>query len=124
MARPDTKVNIDEKLSKINAHWEPKTVLEANGLELKAVKVKGEFVWHNHPEGDELFIVVSGDLLIELEDRDAVRLGAGDMFVVPRGLNHRPVAEEECRILIMDAAGVVNTGTAEGAAQTAREEWI
>ncbi|MBT2471455.1 cupin domain-containing protein [Streptomyces sp. ISL-66] len=124
MARPDTTVNIDEKLSKISAHWEPKTILEANGLELKAVKVKGEFVWHNHPEGDELFIVVSGDLVIELKDRDSVRLGSGDMFVVPRGLDHRPVAEEECRILIMDAAGVVNTGTAEGAAQTAREEWI
>ncbi|MGW6687609.1 cupin domain-containing protein [Streptomyces sp. NPDC054961] len=124
MARPDTTVNIDEKLSKITAHWEPKTVLEANGLELKAVKVKGEFVWHNHPEGDELFIVIGGDLVIELRDRDSVRLGPGDMFVVPRGLDHRPVAEEECRILIMDAAGVVNTGTAEGAAQTAREEWI
>lgn len=124
MARPDTTVNIDEKLAKIDAHWEPKTILEANGLELKAVKVKGEFVWHNHPEGDELFIVVSGDLVIELKDRDAARLGPGDMFVVPRGLDHRPVAEEECRILIMDAAGVVNTGTAEGAAQTAREEWI
>ncbi|MET9465209.1 cupin domain-containing protein [Streptomyces sp. NPDC006544] len=124
MARPDTTVNIDEKLAKITTHWEPKTVLEANGLELKAVKVKGEFVWHNHPEGDELFIVVGGDLVIELKDRDSVRLGPGDMFVVPRGLDHRPVAEEECRILIMDAAGVVNTGTAEGAAQTAREEWI
>ncbi|AYG79087.1 hypothetical protein DWB77_01197 [Streptomyces hundungensis] len=123
MARPDMPVNVAEKLSKVTEYWSPKTILEANGYEMKAVKVKGEFVWHDHPEGDELFIVVKGELTIDLRDRQSVTLGAGDMFVVPRGVQHRPVAPEECEVLIMDAAGVVNTG---GVASelTAQDEWI
>ncbi|MEU2022457.1 cupin domain-containing protein [Streptomyces sp. NPDC016469] len=123
MARPDTVVNIAEKLSRVDGHWAPKTLLEANGLELKAAKLKGEFVWHNHPEGDELFIVITGELVIQLAGREDVRLGPGDMYVVPRDLDHCPVADEECHVLIMDAAGVVNTGgvTSE---MTAEQEWI
>ncbi|MFD7668584.1 cupin domain-containing protein [Streptomyces sp. NPDC059788] len=123
MARPDTCVNIAEKLAKVTEHWSPKTVLEANGLEFKAVKVKGDFVWHNHPEGDELFIVVKGELTIELKDRPSVVLSAGDMFVVPQGLYHKPYAAQECEILVMDPPGVVNTGAASSSL-TADEEWI
>ncbi|MCZ9336896.1 cupin domain-containing protein, partial [Streptomyces sp. TRM76130] len=110
MARPDTSVNIAEKLAKVTDHWSPKTVLEVNGLEFKAVKVTGEFVWHNHPEGDELFIVIKGQLTIDLKDRPSVVLGPGEMFVIPRGLDHKPYAPQECEILIMDPPGVVNTG--------------
>ncbi|MFJ7326478.1 cupin domain-containing protein [Streptomyces cyaneofuscatus] len=123
MARPEHSVNIEEKLAKVTEYWSPKTILEVNGLEVKAVKVKGEFVWHSHPEGDELFVVISGELTIEIRDRESVRLGAGEMFVVPRDVEHKPFAAEECQVLIMDAAGVVNTGEAESDL-TASEEWI
>ncbi|MEU0337003.1 cupin domain-containing protein [Streptomyces sp. NPDC006193] len=123
MARPETPVNIEEKLAKVTEHWSPKTVLEANGLEFKAAKVQGEFVWHDHPEGDELFLVVRGELTIDLEDRPSAVLRAGEMFVVPRGVRHRPRAEQECEIVIMDPPGVVNTG-AVTSDLTAAEEWI
>ncbi len=123
MARPDMPVNVAEKLSKITEHWSPKTILEVNGYEMKAVKVKGEFVWHDHPEGDELFMVISGELIIDLRDRESVRLCAGDMFVVPRSVEHRTVAPEECEILILDVAGVVNTGGVVSEL-TAQDEWI
>ncbi|MFJ5560388.1 cupin domain-containing protein [Streptomyces sp. NPDC093250] len=123
MARPETPVNIDEKLAKVTGLWSPKTVLEANGLEFKAVKVQGEFVWHNHPEGDELFIVVRGELTIDLEDRASAVVRSGEMFVVPRGVHHRPHAERECEIVIMDPPGVVNTGEVTSDL-TADEEWI
>lgn len=123
MARPDAVVNVEEMLGRVGEYWAPKNVAEVNGLELKVVKAKGDFVWHNHPEGDELFFVVSGEMTIELAGRESVRLGPGDMFVVPRGLDHRPVTEEECRVLLLDPAGVVNTGGTESDL-TARPEWI
>ncbi|MGY3205096.1 cupin domain-containing protein [Streptomyces sp. TE5632] len=123
MARPETTVNIDEKLAKITEHWSPKTVLEANGLEFKVVKVQGEFVWHDHPEGDELFIVVRGELTIDLKDRPSAVVRSGEMFVVPRGVPHRPRAERECEIAIMEPTGIVNTGEVSSDL-TACEEWI
>lgn len=123
MARPDVVVNLAAKLTQVDGHWSPKVVLEVNGLELKVVKVKGRFVWHDHPEGDELFIVLKGRLSIELRDRATVWLNAGETFVVPCGLEHRPAADDECEIMILDAAGVVNTG-ATGSALTSVDEWI
>ncbi|MFI6207962.1 cupin domain-containing protein [Streptomyces sp. NPDC051041] len=123
MARPETPVNIDEKLAKVTDHWSPKTVLEVNGLEFKAVKVQGDFVWHNHPEGDELFLVVRGELTIDVRDRPSAVVKAGEMFVVPRGVYHKPYAAQECEILVMDPPGVVNTGEVTGEL-TAEEEWI
>ncbi|MEV8597888.1 cupin domain-containing protein [Streptomyces sp. NPDC052012] len=123
MARPGTPVDIAEKLTKITEYWSPKTVLEANGLEFKVARLAGDFVWHNHPEGDELFLVVKGELTIELKDLPSVVLGPGEMFVVPRGLYHKPYAPQECEVVIMDPPGVVNTGEAESEL-TAGEEWI
>lgn len=123
MARPDTTVNLAEKLSMVNEHWSPKTVIEVNGLELKVAKVKGEFVWHDHPEGDELFLVVSGELVIDLEGGRSVRLREGEMFVVPCGMRHRPVAADECQVLLLDPVGVVNTGEVSSEL-TADAEWI
>ncbi len=103
------KVNLAEKFSQIAEHWRPRVVGELNGQEVKLVKVRGEFVWHHHAAEDELFLVVRGALRLEFRDR-AVTLGPGEMLIVPRGVEHRPVAEEEAEILLFEPAATRNTG--------------
>jgi len=107
-------VDITEKLSLFSEHWSPKVVARLNDYEIKVVKVKGEFLWHTHDDTDELFLVVSGELTIQLRDGD-VRLGPGQLFVVPRGVEHCPVADGEVHALLIEPTGVVNTGDAGGA---------
>ncbi|MGA9595214.1 MAG: cupin domain-containing protein [Acidimicrobiia bacterium] len=124
MAAPDTVVNLDDKFAKFAEHWSPKIVGQINDLHLKAVKVEGEFVWHTHDDTDELFLVRSGRLRIEMRGRGAVSIGPDEFFVVPRGVEHRPVAAEECEILLLEPAGVVNTGDASDTTLTATDEWI
>jgi mannose-6-phosphate isomerase-like protein (cupin superfamily) len=102
-------VNLAEKLAAFSDHWNPRIVGRYNGNEVRVSKLKGEFVWHSHEETDELFLVLRGALSIEFRD-GARRLGEGEFLVVPRGVEHRPVAAEECAILIMDRAGEPNTG--------------
>jgi mannose-6-phosphate isomerase-like protein (cupin superfamily) len=104
-------VDLRDKLSLFSEHWSPKVVATLNDYEVKVVKVKGEFVWHSHTDTDELFLVVDGSLTIRLPDGDAV-LGPGQLFVVPRGVEHCPVAAEEASLLLIEPAGVVNTGEA------------
>lgn len=104
-------VDITEKLSLFSERWSPKVVAQLNDYEIKVVKVKGEFVWHTHDDTDELFIVVAGELTIQLRDGD-VRLSAGQLFVVPRGVQHSPVADGEVHALLIEPTGVVNTGDA------------
>ncbi len=116
-------VNLREKFAKFSDHWSPKIVGRLNDLHLKAVKVKGEFVWHSHEDTDELFLVTRGSLTIKLRDRD-VAVSAGEFFVVPRGVDHKPVAEEECEILLIEPAGTVNTGDAGGPLTATSEPWI
>jgi mannose-6-phosphate isomerase-like protein (cupin superfamily) len=123
MARPDTPVHLESKLAVVSDYWSPKSVVEVNGFELQAVRVKGEFVWHSHPEGDELFLVIRGELRIDLEDRESVTVRDGEVFVVPRGLRHRTAAEQECELFLLDPAGTPNTGDA-GGELTATPEWI
>lgn len=106
-------VDIAERLSRFDDHWAPRTVAGVNDYEVKVVKVRGEFVWHTHEDTDELFLVVSGRLTIQLRDGSVV-LGPGELFVVPRGVEHCPRAEEETAVLLLEPAGVVNTGTAGG----------
>jgi mannose-6-phosphate isomerase-like protein (cupin superfamily) len=106
-------VDIGERLSSFTDHWSPKVVALLNDYEVKLVKVRGEFVWHDHAETDELFLVVTGRLTIRLRDGDVV-LGPGQLYVVPRGVEHCPVAEEEVSLLLLEPAGVVNTGAAGG----------
>jgi mannose-6-phosphate isomerase-like protein (cupin superfamily) len=106
-------VDLRDKLSLFSEHWSPKVVATLNDYEVKVVKVKGEFVWHSHTDTDELFLVVDGSLTIRLPDGDAV-LGPGQLFVVPRGVEHCPVAAEEASLLLIEPAGVVNTGEAGG----------
>ena len=118
-----SSINLKEKLSKFAEHWSPKIVAQMNDYHLKLAKVKGEFVWHDHPETDEVFIVLAGRLTIEFRDGN-VRLGAGEMFVVPKGMEHKPLAEEECHILLIEPAGTRNTGETEGNLTAPEDVWI
>lgn len=112
------KINLAERFSRITEHWRPKVVAELNGQVVRLVKVQGEFVWHQHAGEDELFYVVSGQLRIDLRDGPVI-LGPGEMLVVPRGVEHRPVAEEECEMLLFEPAEVRNTGDVEHPTLTA-----
>jgi len=124
MAKPDVVVNLDEKFARFNDRWAPKIVAEINNLYLKVVKIDGEFVWHDHEDTDEFFLVRSGRLSIELRDRPPVTLGPGELFVVPRGVKHRPIADGPCEILLLEPAGVINSGATESDLTAASDEWI
>ena len=104
-----TQVNLEAKLATFSEHWQPRTVGQFNGHDLMVVKALGEFVWHKHDDTDDLFVVLKGHLVIELRDR-TVSLGPGELFVVPKGVEHRPVAEEEVHLLIVEPSGTPNTG--------------
>jgi len=108
------KVNLAEKLAAFTEHWSPRTVAELNDYDIRLVKLEGPFVWHAHPETDELFLVLSGQLRIELRD-GAVELGPGELYVVPKGVEHRPVAEREVHVMLVEPSATVNTGNAGGA---------
>lgn len=108
-------INLAEKLATFTEHWQPRTVAEFNGHDLMVVKVKGEFVWHKHDETDDLFLVLKGRVTIRMRQGD-VTLGPGELFVVPKGVEHCPVAEEEAHILLLEPTGTPNTGARETAA--------
>lgn len=117
------KINLDEKLALFHAHWSPKIIAALNGQHVKLVKFQGEFVWHQHEGEDELFYVVHGRFRMEFRDR-TVELRAGEMIVVPRGVEHRPVADEEVSVLLFEPASTVNTGSAGGERTVVDPEWI
>lgn len=106
------KVSLTEKLGALEEHWRPKIVAELNGQEVKIAKLEGEFVWHQHDDADEMFLVLAGKLRIDFRER-SVELGPGELLVVPRGVEHRPVANEEVELLLFEPAGVLNTGNVE-----------
>ena len=112
---PPNKVTLEAKLATFSEHWQPRTVSSFNGHDIMVVKVKGEFVWHKHDDTDDFFLVLAGNLTIELRDRQ-VHLGPGELFVVPKGVEHRPVAAEEVHVLLIERAGTPNTGDAATAA--------
>ena len=118
-----TPINFQEKLSKFSEHWTPKIIAQMNDYHLKVVKIQGEFVWHDHKDTDEVFIVLDGTMRIDFRD-GAVTLNAGEMFVVPKGIEHKPFAAEECQILLIEPAGLVNTGDTGGALTAANDVWI
>jgi mannose-6-phosphate isomerase-like protein (cupin superfamily) len=103
------KVNLAEKLSRFSEHWQPRIVGELNGQQVKLVKFRGAFVWHHHDHEDELFLVVRGRFRMELRDR-SIDLAEGELVVIPRGVEHRPVADEEVHVLLFEPAGTLNTG--------------
>jgi mannose-6-phosphate isomerase-like protein (cupin superfamily) len=104
-----TAINLAQQFATFAEHWSPKIVARMNGDEFKLVKLQGEFVWHRHADTDEVFIVVDGEMTLHFRDGD-VRLRAGEMFVVPKGVEHKPSAAAECRVMLVEAAGTVNTG--------------
>lgn len=117
-------INLKEKFSKFTERWSPKIIAQMNDYHFKLAKVQGEFVWHDHPETDEVFIVVEGRLDI-LFRGGRVSLHEGEMFVVPKGIEHKPAAEQECHILLIEPAGTVNTGDAKDTSLTAPNNiWI
>ncbi|HZN55016.1 MAG TPA: cupin domain-containing protein [Candidatus Polarisedimenticolaceae bacterium] len=116
-------VNFRDKLALFSEHWRPKVVAEMNDYQFKLVKLEGEFVWHVHPETDDVFIVLEGEMAIDLRDR-RVPLHAGEMFVVPKGVEHRPMAERECKLLLVEPRGTVNTGAAGGPLTAPDDVWI
>ena len=116
-------INLQEKLSKFSEQWSPKIVAQMNDYHIKLAKVQGEFVWHDHPETDEVFLVVKGKLDIHFRD-GKVSLGEGEMYVVPKGIEHKPVAEIECHILLIEPAGTVNTGDVVDDKTAPNDVWI
>ena len=117
------KINLKDKLAKFSEHWTPKIIAEMNDYQFKLVKIKGDFVWHNHSDTDEVFIVIEGSMKIEFKD-EVVELNEGEMYVVPKGVEHKPFAENECKVLLVEPRGVVNTGDAEGELTAANDVWI
>ena len=116
-------INFKDKFTQFTEHWSPRVIAEMNDYQFKLVKVVGEFVWHNHPDTDEVFIVIEGDLQIEFRD-GKVKLASGEMFVIPKGVEHKPVANSECKIMLVEPKGVVNTGDS-GSELTAKNDiWV
>ncbi|MDV8014116.1 cupin domain-containing protein [Rhodococcus sp. IEGM 1241] len=108
-----TAVSLREKFGQFAEHWSPKKIAVLNDYEIKIVKIKGEFVWHSHTDTDEMFLVTKGQIRIQLRNGD-VPLGPGELFVVPRGVEHCPIAEEEAEVMLIEPVGVVNTGNVGG----------
>jgi mannose-6-phosphate isomerase-like protein (cupin superfamily) len=117
-------VDFAEKLAAFDELWSPKIVGQVNDLHFKLVKVRGEFVWHQHDDTDEVFVVLAGRLTIRLRGREDAQLGPGQMFVVPSGLPHCPVASEECHVLLLEPVGTPNTGDQPDSDRTAVAQWI
>ena len=116
-------LNFEEKLSLISEHWSPKVIAEMNDYQFKVVKIKGDFVWHDHQETDETFIVLEGNLRIDFRD-GSVNIAEGEMYVVPKGIEHKPFAETEVKMLLIEPRGILNTG-GEGGERTAENDvWI
>ena len=118
-----SKINFTEKFAKFSDLWSPRVIAEMNDYQFKLVKVKGEFTWHNHSHTDEVFIVIEGNLTIKFEDRD-VELSQGEMYVVPKGVKHMPCAQKECKVLLVEPRGVVNTGEADSDLTADNDVWI
>lgn len=114
-------VNFIEKLAKLEGHWKPGVVAELNDYQFKVVKILGDFVWHSHADTDEAFIVLEGELKIEFRD-GSVDIGPGEMHVVPKGVEHKPCAESEVKMLLVEPRGVVNTGDGESGERTAQND--
>jgi len=117
------KINFQDKLAKFSEHWTPKVIAEMNDYQFKLVKIQGEFVWHNHSDTDEVFIVIEGSMKIEF-DEETVELNEGEMYVVPKGVQHKPYAETECKVMLVEPKGVVNTGESNSELTADNDVWI
>lgn len=116
-------INIADKLAQIDDHWNPRIVAELNGQHVKLVRFQGEFVWHKHDHADEMFLVIEGRFRMDFRDKQ-VWLNAGEFIVVPRGVEHRPVADEEVQVMLFEPAGTVNTGDAADQSLKSDAAWL
>lgn len=116
-------INLNEKLSKFSEHWSPRIIAQMNDYHFKVAKVQGEFVWHSHADTDEVFVVLNGRLEIQFRQGSVV-LKEGELYVVPKGMEHKPVAESECHILLVEPAGTVNTGDVVDEKTAPNNVWI
>ncbi len=116
-------INFIDKFSKFSEHWAPKVIAEMNDYQFKLVKFQGEFIWHAHDNTDETFVVFEGKMVIEFDD-GKVDLSEGEMFVIPKGVKHRPNAINECKVLLIEPRGVVNTGDEKGELTAESDVWI
>jgi mannose-6-phosphate isomerase-like protein (cupin superfamily) len=116
-------INLKAKLALFHDHWSPRVVAEMNNYQFKLVRAHGEFVWHKHDETDETFLVLEGEMVINFRDR-SVKLSSGELFVVPKGIEHQPIAQQECQVLIIEPRGVANTGDAGGLLSAPQDVWI
>lgn len=118
-----TPINFRKKFNKFDELWSPRVIAEMNDYQFKLAKVQGEFIWHTHPDTDEVFIIIEGVLEIEFRD-GKVKLEAGEMLVVPKGVEHKPMAAQECRIMLVEPKGTVNTGETGGALTAQNNVWV
>lgn len=118
-----TSINFLQKFGLFSEHWQPKVIAEMNDYQFKVVKLQGDFIWHDHKDTDETFIVVEGDLRIDFRD-GAVHVSTGEMFVVPKGVEHKPYAEQEVKLLLIEPRGVLNTGHEGGERTGPNDVWI
>ena len=116
-------INFDNKFTKFSEHWSPRVIAEMNDYQFKLVKIEGDFTWHDHKDTDEVFMVLSGEMEIEFRD-GKVKISEGEMYVVKKGLEHKPFAQDECKILIIEPRGVVNTGQSESELKADNDVWI
>ena len=116
-------INFRQKFGLFDEQWQPKVIAEMNDYQFKVVKLQGDFVWHDHKDTDETFIVIDGTLRIDFRD-GAVTVSAGEMFVVPKGVEHKPYAEREVKLLLIEPRGVVNTGGEGGARKAENDVWV
>jgi mannose-6-phosphate isomerase-like protein (cupin superfamily) len=116
-------INLAQKLSLFSDHWQPRVIAELNDYQFKIVKIEGDFIWHDHPATDEAFIVLDGELRIDFRD-GSVLLGPGEMFVVPKGVEHRPSAAKEVKMMLIEPRGTLNTGEAGGERTARNDVWI
>lgn len=117
------KINFKSKFDKFNDHWSPKVIAEMNDYQFKLAKIKDDFIWHEHNDTDEAFIVINGVIWIEFKD-ETIQINAGEMIVVPKGTKHRPYAKEEAQIILVEPKGVVNTGDIESDLTALNDQWI
>lgn len=116
-------IDLDSKLELFDDHWSPRIVAALNGQQVKLAKFKGAFDWHAHADEDEMFLVLKGSFTMEFRDRSET-LGPGQMIVVPKGVEHRPIADEECAVMLVEPAGLLNTGDARPTDRTTSGTWI
>ena len=120
---PTAPVNFQEKFARFSEPWSPKVIAEMNDYQFKLVRLHGEFVWHQHADTDEVFIVIEGEMVLRFRDRE-IPLRAGELYVVPKGVEHQPFAADECKVMLVEPKGVINTGDAGGSLTAQNDVWV